>query len=180
MNHDREEQFQQLLPYYGRVVLFFKQLGFEHEEAKDLAQDVFVRVIQSKEHYRGEAKWSYLQTIARRTASNEVRRRKANRRAGTHVSMDTIDGKPDERIVPADEEVGRKEKKERLRLAIEKLDGKSQTLMGMYLAGDSYREMEQVLGMTENGLKTALRDLRTRLRDLVGEEWEDFGGTHDQ
>lgn len=176
MNNDRERQFRQLEAYYGRVVLFFKQLGFDREEAKDLAQDVFVRVIQSRDAYRGEARWSYLQTIARRTAANELRRRAALMRAGAHLPMDAVAGKADEQIVPADEEAGSNENRKRLRQAIAKLDAKSQTLIRMYMAGDSYREMERALHMTENALKTALRDLRARLRQLVGEELEGFGG----
>jgi DNA-directed RNA polymerase specialized sigma24 family protein len=46
----------------------------------------------------------------------------------------------------------------------------------MYVAGHSYREIAVVLGTTEGAVRTALRDIRKRLREMVGEDLDGFGG----
>src|SRR4051812_7373803 len=68
------EQFENLYRrFFGRTVAFIMSLGFSKEDARDLAQETFVRVYRSMEQYRHEAEWKYIQTAARRLALNRFR-----------------------------------------------------------------------------------------------------------
>jgi RNA polymerase sigma-70 factor, ECF subfamily len=176
MGNGWEEQFRNLHGYYRRVYSLFRTLGFDHETAMDLTQETFVRVIQSREAYRGEAKWNYLKKTAGRIAANEWRHRATIKRTGMHLPEETAAARADDRVVPSDERVRVNEEKKRLYAAVEKLDVKAQRIVRLYVAEQSYREIAEIVGISENAVRTALRDIRARLRELVGEELEGFGG----
>ena len=122
MSDESEERYQQLLPYYNRLVAFIRQIGFELEDARDLAQDVFIRVFEHRDDYRGEAKWNFLEQVARRLAYNAIRDRKAAKRHGVMVPEETLLDRPDPRSPRPDAVVLRKEIGQRLRDAIDRLD----------------------------------------------------------
>ena len=176
MGADQEDVFQQLHGYYRRVVHLFRHLGFPRETAEDLTQETFYRVIQSMASYRGEARWAYLETTARRVALNRIRHDNAGMRHGIDVAVEQAAELSDPSSVPADERVYESEKKKRLGNAVAQLDQRSQSLVNLYIADFSYREIADVLGTTEGAVRTALRDIRKRLREIVGENLDGFGG----
>ncbi|MGZ5444183.1 MAG: RNA polymerase sigma factor [Thermoanaerobaculia bacterium] len=180
MSDDSEERFQRLLPYYDRLVAFIRQLGFEHEDARDLAQDVMVRVFEHRDDYRGEAKWNFLEQVARRLAYNAIRDRKAAKRHGIMVPEEALLEHPDPHSPRPEAVLLRKEIGRRLRDAIDKLDeGQRICVELFYLAELSYNEVCALLGISEPALKSRLNAARARLRELLGEEprgWRDLAG----
>ena len=58
---NNDDPFGGLYKYYDRVVAYLMAFGFSRDDARDLAQDVFVRVIESMSTFRGEAKWTFLE-----------------------------------------------------------------------------------------------------------------------
>ena len=180
MSDDSAQRFERLLPYYDRLVAFIRQLGFELEDARDLAQDVLVRVFERRDEYRGDAKWNYLEQVARRLVYNAIRDGKAAKRHGIMVPEEALLEHPDPRSPRPEAVVLRKEIARRLRAAIDQLDeGQRICVELFYLAELSYSEICALLGISEPALKSRLNAARARLRELLGDEppgWRDLAG----
>ncbi|MBV9493530.1 MAG: sigma-70 family RNA polymerase sigma factor [Acidobacteria bacterium] len=170
MDKEQEERFQQLYGYRRLVLSVFKQLGFPDEKAEDLTQETYVRVLQSWEDYRGDARSGYLETIARRIAINELRHWATTKRAGMHLPQEHAEKMADERIEAAEDRLLRLENRDRLLAAVARLERKPQRLVRQQLGGASYRDIATFERMTEDAVRTALRDARVKLRQFLGEE----------
>jgi RNA polymerase sigma-70 factor (ECF subfamily) len=179
MADDQEEQFETLFKYYPAVVALLLRLDFELEDARDLAQTVFLRVYEHMDTYRGESKWGYLEKVTRRLAYNAIRDRHAAKRHGTPVSTDEILELKDGRDL-ADVSIERMESAERVRRAVGQLGPNDQTALRLQLAGHSHDDIAETLGITVSALKSRLNVARKRLRELLGEELEGLGDRDDQ
>ncbi|HEY0370966.1 MAG TPA: RNA polymerase sigma factor [Thermoanaerobaculia bacterium] len=177
MSDASEEKYQDLLRYYDSLVKFIRSLGFDLEDARDLAQDVFLRVYEHRDDYRGEAKWNFLLQVARRLAYNEFRDRNAGKRKGIHVPEDALVEQPDRGPRP-DKVVLRKEVAQRLSAAIHRLDEGQRICVTLFYIDDlTYQEICNFLGISEPALKSRLNAARKRLKELLGEEpagWRDL------
>jgi RNA polymerase sigma-70 factor (ECF subfamily) len=180
MADDREEQFEKLYKYYPAVVKLLLNLGFELEDARDLAQQVFVRVYEHMDTYRGESKWAYLQQVTRRLAYNENRDRHAGKRHGTTIPTEEILELEDTHVPQPEAVLQSKEDTERVQHAIGQLSPKDQTSIRLQLAGYSLEEIAAVIGTTALALKSRLNGVRKRLRQLLGDDVEGLGGNDDQ
>ncbi len=181
MGGDREKQFEELYAYYPAVVKLLLELGLELEDARDLAQKVFVRVYEHMDAYRGESRWSYLQKVTRRLAYNKNRDDHATKRQhGIEVQTEEILELEDTRTPAPDAVLQSKQETERLRRAIIQLEPKDQTSIRLKLAGYSLDEIAQVVGTTASALKSRLNGVRKRLRELLGDDVEGLGGSDDQ
>jgi RNA polymerase sigma-70 factor (ECF subfamily) len=176
MTDDNERRFEELFGYYRRVVGFFRHHGHSDEDARDLAQEVYVRVFEHMDTYRGEAKWNYLEQVARRIALNAFRDRNAAKRKADLVSDEKLANVEDASVVPADVALERQALSHRLGTAIEQLDLNLRICVLYYLQGFSYHEIEQTLGLSESTLKSRLHDARKRLKQLLGDDLAEFGG----
>ena len=175
----RDEQFEELFRYYPAVVKLLRTLGFDLEESRDLAQQVFVRVYEHMETYRGESKLGFLQRVTRRVASNVIRDRHAAKREGVTVSTDAILDLGDKRDLP-DRSMERRENAERLWRAIGQLSRDDQTALRLQLAGHSLEDIAAVLGITISALKSRFNTARRKLRELLGDDPEGLGDRDDQ
>lgn len=180
MADDREEQFEKLYKYYPAVVKLLLNLGFDLEDARDLAQQVFIRVYEHMDTYRGESRWAYLQQVTRRLAYNEKRDRHAGKRHGITVPTEEILDLEDTHVPPPDAVLQSKEDTERVQLAIGHLSPKDQTSIRLQLAGHSLEEIAPTIGTTASALKSRLNSVRKRLRELLGDDVEGWGGSDDQ
>jgi RNA polymerase sigma-70 factor (ECF subfamily) len=174
MNED--EKIEKLYRYRPAVLGFMRRLGFSPEEARDLTQTVFVRVCQSVAQYRGQAAWGYLEKIARHVALNEIRDRHAQKREGIEVAEEEAVELSDKGAVPADSALEAKERTERLRGAVERLDPTLRTAVLLYLSDTPYEEIARTLGITVSAVKSRLHAARGRLREWIGEEPAGLGG----
>jgi len=179
MPDDRDEQFEELFRYYPAVVKLLRNIGFDPEESRDLAQQVFVRVYEHMDMYRGEAKRSYVLTVARRLAINAIRDRAAAKRQGVTVPTDKILDLSDKGDL-ADKSMERRESAERLWRAIGQLSRDDQTALRLQLAGHSLKDIAAILGITISALKSRFNAARRKLRELLGEDPEGLGGRNDQ
>src|SRR5262245_1865828 len=76
-----EERFEALFRrHHKRAVACIAQMGFLREEARQLAQDAFIRVYHSmeQEKFRGglQEEWAFVWTTARNVALNAIRHAK--------------------------------------------------------------------------------------------------------
>jgi RNA polymerase sigma-70 factor, ECF subfamily len=179
MAGDCEEEFEALFKYYPRVIALLLELGFDREEARDLAQQVFLRVYQGMNVYRRQSKLAYLETATRRLAYNAMRDRHAAKRAGIHVATDEIVELEDERAQAPDAALESKENTQRFWRAVNQLRADDQTAIRLQLSGVSQAGIAGKLGITVSALKSRLNLARKRLRVLLGEEPEGLGGRDD-
>lgn len=168
--HDLYEQF------YKRIVQYLvAKWGFSSEEARDLAQDVFVSVFKHMEHTTIVAFWPFLKTAAHNRAANEIRTR-AIRRKSEGGSLDAIpdistivlrDPFTDEPPATPESEAVEHEQAESLRDAMLHLSPALRSCMLLRMRGKSYEEIARILQISVNAVKTRLRDAKKQLMDRL-------------
>jgi RNA polymerase sigma factor (sigma-70 family) len=163
--------------YYERLVRYLvKCWHFTGEEARDLAQDVFVRVFRHMEHTTVTAMWPFLKTAAHHRAVNAIRSRIIHRKseAGSLDAMpelsDTVlhDIWTDEAPPNPEAQAVEHEQRIQLREAIESLSLPLRTCMVLRMSGKSYEEIAKILKITTNAVKTRLRDAKKLLLARLG------------
>ncbi|HEV7765839.1 MAG TPA: RNA polymerase sigma factor [Thermoanaerobaculia bacterium] len=182
VREENEERFRDLYDrYYRSVVSFLIRHGMARDEARDLAQDVFVRVYEHMDAYRGESEWKFLEVTARRLALNHFRARQTQKRGGVEVPLDAI---PEARTAIPSAELGLAEREERdvrrkrLHAAISELPASEQKCLLLWLRESTYSEIQRILGISMDAVKSRLHDARKRLRERlaaepVGVRWPD-------
>jgi len=183
---ERDARFQDLFNrYYRSIFSYLVGCGFQRDRARELAQEVFLRVYRGMDHYRGEAEWTFLQTTARNLAFNEIRGRKTQKRTGVEVSFDELSHLPDSLArdpwtgqAPASPEAALLEREEaasrrkQLREALAELpDGIRECLL-LRLSGLKYRQIQQRMSISLDTVKSRLHEARNRLRARLAEEPE--------
>jgi len=174
-----EEAFERLVVrhQYRVVGTIAKMLGGE-AEAEDLAQQVFVRVWQSRARYNPSAKFTtWLLTITRNLVFNEMRRR---RRANL-VPFEGDDGEhpireyPDQRMRSASDRALEAELQEAIARAIASLPEAQRVAVVLRRYEEMpYEEIAKVLETTVPAVKSLLfrarRDLKEHLKNYLGAE----------
>jgi len=135
-----------------------------HEDASDLAQDVFVRAFRALPRFKGE---SALATWLYRIAVNVC----LNRRAAQPPPMEAIDPERHAGAAgsgPADA-VLRRERSERLRAAISRLPAKQRATVVLRIYRElSHEEIARVLGSPVGTVKANFSHALANLRKLMG------------
>lgn len=152
--------------------------------AEELLQEVFVRVIRSKDRYQASAKFTtWLYSIARNLCVDESRRAKFRDHASIDAPRKGRDGEAGtpmvaqlaSKDVPTDEAAEAPTIRARLREAVAALpDEQREVFLLRQISGLSFREIAQTVGIPENTVKSrmryALEKLRVELADLRAEE----------
>ncbi|PYQ27530.1 MAG: hypothetical protein DMF56_19300 [Acidobacteria bacterium] len=167
---EQDRQFEKLYAYYPGIVSLLKQLGHPLDEARELAQDVFLRVYQSMSGYRGESKWAFLQKIARRLAVNRIRDQHTQKREGENVPEEALATRPSDPTQQPDALFEQEESAKRYYHAIAQLNEKDRTCILFLLAGFSYAEMGDILGIGKSAVKSRIKAARDRLKKLLGKD----------
>lgn len=141
---------------------YLRYLGCSAAEAEDLAQETFLAVLRAPFEDRGpEAVSAYLRTAARRLL---IRSRE---RARVPISLEELDVADAVWSRMAGEDAG-KSQIEALRGCIEKLDERGKRAITLFYRDDSSRvAIGELLGMSEDGVKSLLRRARVALRACV-------------
>jgi RNA polymerase sigma-70 factor (ECF subfamily) len=177
---EAEQRFRSLFErYYGQVNRFFRRKGMDAEDARDLAQDVFLNVYKSLPGLRQDARFqSWLFAISANVYKNELERRGARKRASVKVPLEGDSQGDGETPSPASRAVDlrprpmeallEKEKLERLRSALTELPEQMQRCVRLRVAEDrSYQEIADSLGVSINTVKAHLRQARIALRNRL-------------
>ena len=170
---DRDERFEAIYRrLYARVYRFYRSCGVSDEEAHDLSQDAFKRFYEKFDLYRGEAEWSYLETIARNVLYNWVRAQKTVKRSAAMVEIDdpelVFDPPAPEQRDYADEEEARLRRK-RLKEALAALPQGQRECLRLRIQGLTYEQIAAALRITVDAVKSRLRDAKRHLRKQLGE-----------
>lgn len=135
------------------------------EDQEDLLQDIALQLWMSLPAFRGEAKEStWIYRVAFNTAL--VWKRDEKRRHAKHVKFVELNVAP--AVFPEDSSAALDEERvQQLYAAIRKLPGLEASLALMHLDGLSYREMSEVLGITETNVGAKLSRVRKQLAAML-------------
>ncbi|MFP5284705.1 MAG: RNA polymerase sigma factor [Thermoanaerobaculia bacterium] len=173
---DPEANFERLFKLHDRRIRnSFLQRGFTAEEARDLAQEVFLRVSRGLARFRGESQFkTWLFEIADHVAQNEMRRRSTGKRKGREISLETggagEEGEPAPFEPPpqppkALEQVLERERAEQLSRAIQDLPPKMRACVHLrYGQGRKYEEIAVLLNVSIDTVKAHLYQARQKLK----------------
>jgi len=180
--------------YWKPLYRYLLMRGFAEEDARDLLQGFFLKLIEKRYLDAADASKgrfrTFLLTCLNRYAANERTRERAQKRGGdltrVHIDWDGGVGQTGEqlpaKLLTPDREFDRQWALALIARAFERLRenekeagrGKLVALLGdsLYLGGHSaeYENAAEVLGTTANAVKVAAHRMRKRLHRLIWEE----------
>ncbi|MGD0799749.1 MAG: sigma-70 family RNA polymerase sigma factor [Terracidiphilus sp.] len=174
-----EQAFNYLAEKYHRPIIHFLFRMVRNQAiAEEMAQEVFLRVYRSRQSYRAEARFTtWLYRIATNLAVNHARDTK-HEQAARHVYLDAPDdetgAKPD--VAGNEQSVEQRllvaERMKAIRAHVAALPERQRMAVVMHkYQGMDYREIGQVLKLSESAVKSLLfrayQTLRDTLKDFV-------------
>lgn len=163
---DRERVFLEWLERHGAaVVKVARAYAVTEEECQDLAQEILLQAWRSVERFEGRSMastWFY--RVALNTGMNWKRndlKRRQRQRPMFDVAVVSDEG------VDGSVRAERREVVERLYRAIHRLPKADAALVLLYLEELSYREMAEVLGISERHVGVKLNRAKKALRELM-------------
>ncbi|HET9225313.1 MAG TPA: RNA polymerase sigma factor [Thermoanaerobaculia bacterium] len=172
---DREANFGRLFKLHERrIQIFFARRGFPGE-ARDLAQEVFLRVHRGIGSFRRDAQFkTWLFEIADHVFQNELRRRSTGKRQGDEISIDSggqdEEGRPGPFEPPPEQpralaDVLKRERTERLSRAIQDLPPKMRACFQLRYEQDrKYEEIDILMNVSVDTVKAHLHQAKLRLK----------------
>jgi RNA polymerase sigma factor (sigma-70 family) len=164
-----DERHEIYVRYYERVVRYLvARFDFSVDDARDLAQDVFLSVFSHMDQQPIVAMWRFLVTAAHHRAVNEIRSRIGRRRREIG-SLEAVENFSEillhdfwtDEAPPSPEIVAIvSQESELLREAIEELSPTLRPCVLLRLRGLSYEEIASALVITVNAVRTRLRDAK--------------------
>jgi len=149
---------------YGMGMGFFRNA----EDARDFAQEVFLKVFRNLSAFEGRSRFStWLYKIAYNTALNEVNRRKEYRSLaeGNDEIEASGDSSPEQTLL-------RKAAKEAVLASLKELPERYRICIDMFFFYElSYQEIEVITGFPVNTIKSHVFRAKKLLRDRL----EDYG-----
>ena len=155
----------------GALFRFVLRNVRERSAAEELYQEVWMRVIEARERYQPQAKFStWLYTIAHNRIVDEWRKRGL-----ALVSLDAEDDPPPEPAAPPASDPQRTlEARERLARFLQALEALPAAQREAFLlreeAGLSVAEIAQATGANEEAAKSRLRYALAKLKEAAGDE----------
>jgi RNA polymerase sigma-70 factor (ECF subfamily) len=158
--------------YQSRVINLITRFIGDHDRARDIAQEVFIRVYRNRERYRKSGKFStWIFTIAANLAKNEIRRKVRHRRV---VSLDeerefgTLgDTLPDQGPGPR-QTLERRELERMILKAIEELPERYRMAVVLRaIEGLSYDEVSNVLGIPGGTVRSRINRARLMVKEKL-------------
>jgi RNA polymerase sigma-70 factor (ECF subfamily) len=145
--------------YRAPVVRLAYSLTHDPDEAKDIAQDAFLRAFRRLESFRPDRPFSrWLFVIARNASLDAIRRRRRSQGVPPPDGA-TADPGPEDWAMRNDEA-------ERVRAALLELPPHYRTVLELYYtSGLRYREIADALGIPIGTVKTHIARAKRRLRD---------------
>ncbi len=135
-------------------------LGFlkgDRDQADDLAQEVFINVWNALEHFRGEASYkTWIYRITVNSCLQFIRKERTRREADSDLAKPAEDRAPDYH--------------QELYEAIGQLAEIDRLVIMMVLEEMDYREIAQVVGITEVALRVRIHRIKTRLKKIMAYE----------
>lgn len=166
----REQQFLELVrANEARLRRICRVYTRDPESCKDLQQEILLQLWRSLPSFAGASSAdTWLYRVALNTALSYSRRRPDRRE--TPLELDTTDAEQSGESPTTDELLENAEQRERLYAAIDRLGSVDKMLVTMYLDDRSYRDMAEVLGVTENLVGVKLHRIKKSLAAWLARE----------
>ncbi len=170
-----EDAFEALVHrYQDRLVNYLNNLLHDYELAVDLAQEAFIRVFKNAHRYKGKYQFStWVYRIATNLAIDEIRRRERKGRFFFYNVMSLFQKDdqpfplPDPRESP-EKALGRKERLQRLQVAIDSLPEKYRLAFMLKEAQElSYVETATILQISLGTAKSRIHRAKLLLREKL-------------
>jgi RNA polymerase sigma-70 factor (ECF subfamily) len=167
--------FEELVDRYKQPVLnLLYRTVRDLTEAEDLAQNVFIQVFKSADRYRVEAKFStWLFTIARNLALNEIRRRSRHPADSIEAISEAQEDTPsrqfeDRRNVSAPDRLLQDELSRKVEDALASLPENQRTAILLFKEKEmSYEEISKILGCSLSATKSLIHRGRETLKERL-------------
>lgn len=168
LNETAETLFKNwLVEHRGTVLKVARAYTLTAEDGQDLAQEILLQVWRSLPQFQGQAStttWCY------RVALNTALAWHRNERCRQTRQRPLLNGEN----IPATGDVAQRDLVERLYGAIRRLPGTEAALVLLHLDGLSYRQMAEVLGVSEGNVGVKLNRVKKALGELMKEEPHDL------
>ena len=178
-----EAAFEVLLSRYESVVFrFVYSLLRDREDARDVTQEVFIKLWQTLPRYRFESTFTtYLMTVSRNAALDFLRKNQKHRQNTVSLTQTDSDGEeivseiadPDRDNNPAQGYL-RREQLELVHRALMELPAQAREIITLRSAsGLSYEEIANTLGLEIGTVKSRLNRAKNQLIKIL-EQWNFF------
>ncbi len=158
-----KQEFEQLLQQHQKIV--YKVVNtycWQADDRADLAQEIAIQLWRAFPAYDGQRKFStWMYRIALNVAISSVRQRKNSLEYSVpldeshlNIGTDIAESKDHERV-------------NCLQRFIAQLDTLNRALMLLYLEDHSYREIADIVGISETNVATKISRLKQRIRDDI-------------
>lgn len=167
-----ERAFEELVRAYSpRVFALLTRFLGPSQGREDLVQEVFLRVIRARDHYRPEARFStWLYRIVFNLCVNEGERR----RPGRSLDGEALELGPDERVPAPGAELETADLVRSVRIAIAELPARQRLAVVLAKYEElSYDEIARVLGTSEKAIKSMVHRARETLRAKLSQFLEE-------
>lgn len=161
--------------YRGPVFNFLLRSARDRGRAEELYQDVWMKVIERCDEFRGDAKFStWLYTIARNLCIDHQRKMKFRRHASLDVPLPESGQPMVDRVSsfgPSTEQLaGGGHLRERIGRAVESLpEQQREVFLLRQLQGLAFGEIAEVVGVPANTVKSRMRYALERLQHLLSD-----------
>jgi len=163
LSEEAERGFLEVLGRHEQLISkVIRIYAFDSEDRKDLFQEIVYQLWRSYGSFKGEARMStWLYRVALNTAITSLRRGK---KLSEHTELD------DQFITTSGslETLYNSEQTRQLYSAIRTLGEVDRALVMLYLEDLSYKEIAEVLGLTEDNVGVKLNRIKKKLRVLIG------------
>lgn len=158
---DLHSTFLSLVKQHERIIYKVCYLYADNQtDRQDLYQEIVIQVWKGYQKFRGDAKFStWLYQVAINTAIAGFRREKRSPVTFTDGML------PD--IIDTDATAQETEQLEQLHAAINQLNDIEKAIVVLYLDGNSYDEMENIMGIPNGALRVKMTRIKEKLRQIT-------------
>jgi RNA polymerase sigma-70 factor (ECF subfamily) len=166
--------------YHQHVIRTCYSLVHDDHDARDLAQEVFIEMLESAEYFRGEAKLStWIYRIAVNKSLNHLRRQKRKQilvrlgfRTGIGENPPEAENVPGHE--PADAGLEERELRKALHLAIGSLPANQRIAFTMHRYEElSYKEIAEVMNVSVSSVESLLHRAKLNLQQRLEKYYRD-------
>ena len=145
----------------------------DHEDRKDLCQDIFLKVYRNLEAFRGESKLStWIARIAYNSCLNHVQRKRPDHSNGSLPGI-RIEDREDMDVRPPDDAFEDRDVSEKLHREIERLPVRYRAVLTLFhLEGMRIEEIAEVMDMPVGTVKNDLFRARKILKEKLLARYE--------
>jgi RNA polymerase sigma-70 factor (ECF subfamily) len=160
MRPDLHQRFVALMSSHPRVVpKVVRMYCWNADDRKDLVQEITLQLWQAFPSYDGGRPFStWMYRIALNVAISFIRRTSLRARHGAPLDQQSLE------MIPSHEEAEPDSLVAALEAFTARLDGLNRALLVLYLEEYSYKDIAEVLGITETNVATKISRLKQRIR----------------